>query len=39
LENIQERFTTLAYQSAIPSYAQRLRDFNLPSLHNNNNLY
>jgi hypothetical protein len=33
LENIQERFTTLAYQSAIPPYAQRLRDFNLPSLH------
>ena len=32
LEKIQDRFTALAYHYAIPSYAQRLRDFNLPTL-------
>ena len=32
LEKIQERFTALAYRNTIPPYAQRLRDFNLPSL-------
>ena len=32
LEKIQDRFTALAYHHAIPSYAQRLHDFNLPTL-------
>ena len=32
LEKIQDRFTALAYHNAIPSYVQRLRDFNLPTL-------
>ena len=33
LEKIQDRFTALAYHNALPSNAQQLRDFNLPTLH------
>ena len=32
LQKIQDRFTALAYHNASPSYAQRLRDFNIPTL-------
>ena len=32
LEKIHDRFNALTYHNAIPFYAQRLRDFNLPTL-------